>query len=368
MSDFQALGNVSKYFGEPKMTTFNEESLNFGKAKVSIIDDSSESRAMYQRLLRDYEVTSFEDAEQFYEQFDQIKPDAIVLDVNLPGLSGYDLCKDLRSKNKWGAYLGIILVSDTIDPYITRKSMGVRADDFVRKSSAMMELKARVESTIRRKRQMDELLDSRAEVVMGLAKAWSSYRQSSAEELFKVGEVAAFLYSKCLYSPEACDHMRYAAILRDVGMVTIADHILKKTSPLTEEEKNTIKQHTQSGFDLLGEGSSAFLKLSSSIAANHHEWWDGAGYPKGLKGEDIPLEGRIVALVDVLDALTSARVYDEEEWPFERAVEMIKSKRGTHLDPSLVDLFLDHQESIRSILDSVDVSDESLQDATGTNS
>ncbi|MDD9950279.1 MAG: response regulator [Zetaproteobacteria bacterium] len=333
------------------MSNTMHETLHLERPKVSIIDDSGESRAMYQRLLRDFEVTTFETAEQFYQQFDQLRPDAIVLDVNLPGLSGYDLCKKLRVKDKWGAYLGIVLVSDTIDPYITRKSMGVRADDFVRKSAAMMELKARVESTIRRKKAMDELLNSRAEIVMGLAKAWSCYRHSTSAELYKVGEVAAFLYSKCLYSPEECDLIRYAAMLRDVGMVTVDNGVLTKEGTLTDQERELIKGHADSGFALLAEGDSEFIRISSSIALTHHEWWDGSGYPKGLKGEDIPLEGRIVALVDVLDALLSARAYDQEEWPFERAVEMIKSKKGTHLDPAIVDLFLDHQETIKGFFD-----------------
>lgn len=146
------------------------------------------------------------------------------------------------------------------------------------------------------------------------------------------------------------DTLRMSAMLHDVGKVAISDTILKKPARLTSEEYDVMKTHCQHGMNLFEDPVSDFDLMSAEIAMTHHEKWDGSGYPEGLKGEEIPLSGRIVALADVFDALISKRVY-KDAWPEEKVLELLKEEAGKHFDPSLVEAFLEIYDIVRAIRD-----------------
>lgn len=160
-------------------------------------------------------------------------------------------------------------------------------------------------------------------------------------------------YSKVLakalgMSEEEQEEIYYAAQLHDLGKIGISEELINKSGQFTLEEFEVIKTHTTIGYDILKNRSSKYLKKGGIVALSHHERYDGLGYPNGLKGNEIPIEGRIVAIADVFDALLMKRSY-KDSWSIEDAIDYIKEKRGTQFDPYLVDIYMDNIEEIRRI-------------------
>ncbi len=196
--------------------------------------------------------------------------------------------------------------------------------------------------------QAEELRRSRFETVMHFVKA-CEYRDSDmAGHIERIGEFSSVIYRKMGRTAEECSVLRLAAMLHDVGKISIADAILKKPGILTPEERVIMQSHAQVGHDMLTGAESPMLKMGAIISLSHHEKWDGTGYPQKLAGTAIPLEGRIVALVDVFDALCSKRCY-KDAWPMEKVYETLRQDAGTHFDPSLVELFLSCADEIADI-------------------
>jgi HD-GYP domain-containing protein (c-di-GMP phosphodiesterase class II) len=164
----------------------------------------------------------------------------------------------------------------------------------------------------------------------------------------RVGEIAALLAHGAGLSENEVEEIRATAPMHDIGKIGIPDHILLKRGPLTPEEFETIKRHTIIGHQLLRDEEDDFLHTAAIIALEHHEHFDGSGYPYGKRGSDISLEGRIVAIADVFDALTSKRPY-KEAWSLEEAFRYIAEHAGTHFDPELTELFLTHREDVERI-------------------
>ena len=142
--------------------------------------------------------------------------------------------------------------------------------------------------------------------------------------------------------------MRLASMLHDVGKISTPDAVLKKPGRLTPEEFEIMKLHTVKGYEVLRGADSPFLQMGATIAYTHHEKWDGSGYPRGLKGSEIPAEGRVVALADVFDALCSRRVY-KESWPIDKVFDELKNCSGSHFDPEIVDIFFENLDEVLEI-------------------
>jgi putative two-component system response regulator len=149
--------------------------------------------------------------------------------------------------------------------------------------------------------------------------------------------------------PARADDLLNASPMHDVGKIGIPDSILKKAGCLDPDERQVMRTHTTIGADIIGHHAHGLLAMARNVALTHHEKWDGTGYPAGLAGEDIPFEGRIVAVVDVFDALTSRRPY-KQAWPVERAVDFLRDQRGKQFDAALVDLFLSRMPDVREIM------------------
>lgn len=192
---------------------------------------------------------------------------------------------------------------------------------------------------------------AREEETLYLLGRVSDFRdEDTGEHLKRIGELSA-LFTKLLgLSQEQQELIFQSAPLHDIGKVGISDSILLKPDKLTAEEFKKMKQHTILGYQLLKEADSKYLIEGARIALTHHEKWDGSGYPHGLRGEDIPLSGRIVSIVDVFDALTSERPY-KAAWSYEKALEFIIDQRGGHFDPTLVDLFEENFAQFLAIVD-----------------
>ncbi len=190
------------------------------------------------------------------------------------------------------------------------------------------------------RRALSELEIAQTETVRRLSMAVEFRDEDTGAHIERIGRLSTLLAEQIGMDPDFCERLSHAAPLHDVGKVAIPDAILLKPGPLTPEERAIVETHAEEGHRLLRGSSSSILELATSIALSHQEKWDGSGYPRGLVGEAIPIEGRIVAIADVFDALTSDRVY-RKAFPVEEAVQMMREQRGRHFDPVLLDAFME---------------------------
>jgi methanogenic corrinoid protein MtbC1 len=190
------------------------------------------------------------------------------------------------------------------------------------------------------KRALSELEIAQAETVRRLSMAVEFRDEDTGAHIERIGRFSTLLAEHIGMDPEFCERLGHAAPLHDVGKVAIPDAILLKPGPLTPEERAIVETHAEEGHRLVRGSSSSILDMAATIALSHQEKWDGSGYPRGLKGEAIPIEGRIVAVADVFDALTSDRVY-RKAFSVDEAVQMMREQRGRHFDPVLLDAFME---------------------------
>jgi HD-GYP domain-containing protein (c-di-GMP phosphodiesterase class II) len=189
-------------------------------------------------------------------------------------------------------------------------------------------------------RALTELEIAQSETVRRLSMAVEFRDEDTGAHIERIGRFSTMLAERIGMERELCERLGYAAPLHDVGKVAIPDAILLKPGALTPQERAIVETHAEEGHRLLRGSSSSILDMAATIALSHHEKWDGTGYPRGLSGEEIPIEGRIVAVADVFDALTSDRVY-RAAYTIDQAVAMMRRQRGRHFDPAMLDAFLE---------------------------
>jgi putative two-component system response regulator len=201
-----------------------------------------------------------------------------------------------------------------------------------------------------RERVVEELRSSRQEAVERLARAIELHDPEAGHHTNRIARLASYLASQLGLDDEQILLLRAAAPMHDVGKIAVADAILLKPGPLTPEERSEMERHTEVGHQILAGSESELLQMAARIALTHHEWFDGSGYPRGLKGEEIPIEGRRVAVADVFDALLSDRPY-RKAMSLEEAVEILRAVHGTQFDPEVVDVLLEHLEDAQALRD-----------------
>ena len=185
--------------------------------------------------------------------------------------------------------------------------------------------------------QADELKRTRLQVVQRLGRASEYKDNETGMHVLRMSHYSKVLALAYGFSEQQAETLLHAAPMHDIGKIGIPDHIMLKPGKLTDEEFEVMKTHPQIGAEILGEADSDLLRIAKSVALTHHEKWNGKGYPNGLKGEEIPIEGRIVAIADVFDALTSKRPY-KEAWSVEKTMDLMKREAGEHFEPKLVEL------------------------------
>ena len=195
----------------------------------------------------------------------------------------------------------------------------------------------------------DELKGAYRDTIHRLAVAAEHKDKVTKDHLTRVSNYSKIIAEKAGLSSEEVDEIYYGSPMHDIGKIGIPDEILLKKGKLTDEEYTIIKKHTEYGYNILKGSESPYLKAGAVISHTHHENYDGTGYPRQLKGEEIHIYGRIVSIADVFDALTSERPY-KKAFPMEKAVEMIKEKSGTQFDPKLVDIFLECLPAIKDYI------------------
>ncbi len=193
-----------------------------------------------------------------------------------------------------------------------------------------------------------ELVKTQREIIATLGEVIETRSDETGQHVQRVGEIAKLLAEKSGFNSVASEVMLYAAPLHDIGKVAIPDRILKKPGKLTEEEYEIMKTHSKIGYDILKSSNKDVLQLAARICLEHHEWWNGKGYPNGLSGKGISVEARICYIADVLDALRSKRIY-KDAIPFAQAMEIIGQARGTQFDPNLVDILFENRDAVKQI-------------------
>ncbi len=347
--------------------------MNQDKSRVLIVDDTPESIDILLNALKDdFSVIAANNGRKAIERASKEPiPDIILLDVMMDGMDGYEVCKTLKS-NIETKDIPIIFVTALGESKDELKGLQLGAVDFITKPINPNLVKSRVHNHLELKRHRDhlqELVDERtlelkqskeaAIEVMGIVA--ESRDPETGGHIQRTKNYVRILAEKLAENPKYKDILTkdmieliyHSAPLHDLGKVAISDNILLKPGPLTAEEFETMKTHTTIGENTISItqkrfADSEFLSIAKEIAGSHHERWDGTGYPRGLKGDVIPLSGRIMALADVYDALVSRRTYKEPIIHSE-VVQMIKDERGTHFDPDLVDTFLQLQNEFRGI-------------------
>jgi HD-GYP domain-containing protein (c-di-GMP phosphodiesterase class II) len=252
-----------------------------------------------------------------------------------------------------GLYLALwpILRRTTRALEYTNDELRLRAEDLNENLVHRAEIEERLRSTILELERSETALNhSQEETIMRLSLAVESRDAETGLHIERMGRYCALIATKVGWATDRCELMRIASPLHDVGKIAIPDAVLQKPGALTPEERVQMERHAEIGHQILVGSDSPLLDLAARIALTHHEQWDGTGYPNGTAGEDIPIEGRIAAIADVFDALTSDRVY-RKAMSIDRALSIMTEGRGSHFDPTLLDIFFASIDEVLAIRD-----------------
>ena len=352
---------------------------DLSRCSVLVVDDTETNREILAATLdKDYKVRVAADGKSALKIIEEKTPDLVLLDIRMPEMDGYEVCKRLKADpNTHDIPVMFITGMNQLED----KTLGFKlgAVDYITKPFEIFEVKARVKTHLvnilakkvleKRTLNLEEevkirtrelsltqgitieciasLAETRDPETGGHIKRTKEYVKALAEHLKNHPKYSDFL------DDETIDLLHMSAPLHDIGKVGVPDRILLNSKELSPDDWVIMKKHSVYGRDALLAaeaqlGENSFLRYAQEIAYSHHERWDGAGYPQGLKGEEIPISGRLMALADVYDALISKRVY-KDPMPHAKAVEIIKENKGKQFDPDVVDAFLELEDKFRAI-------------------
>jgi putative two-component system response regulator len=321
--------------------------------RVLVVDDEAMMRDMLNTALKKsgYICSLAENGKRALEELDIASFDVVVTDIDMPVMNGIELAKIIKSKFT----ADVIIMTGQISRYQYDEIISLGASDFVEKPFSLREMILRVDRVLkeRRFRQIaqtahENLKESYVDSIHRLVMAAEFKDEDTGDHIIRTGKYCRLMAEKLNLSEEFIETIYYAAPMHDIGKIGIPDSILLKPGKLTESEFETIKTHTKIGAKLLSRSKSKILQMAEEIALTHHEKFNGKGYPNQLKGMDIPISGRIVAITDVFDAITSKRPY-KDPYPCDIALDILKKERGEHFDPNVLDIFIGNFDKILEI-------------------
>lgn len=328
-------------------------------SKIMIIDAQVSNVLQLEGLLQEEGYTNFvsvSDSREALASFLGFKPDLVLVDLQMPHLDGYAVMQQLRKNISPDTFLPILVLTTNITPEAKRRALLEGATDFLSKPLDPAEATLRIRNLIQTRllylqlQDQNKMLDQKVrkrtqqleqaqiEILERLATAAEYRDDDTGEHTQRVGKMVAQIAAGLGLPNEQVEQMRFAAPLHDIGKIGIPETILLKPEKLTPKEWEVIKSHTTIGAKILSGSQSPLLQMAEEIARTHHEHWDGNGY-FGMKGDEIPLAGRIVTVVDVLDTLINNRPY-KKAWPIKKALDEIVRQRGKQFDPQVVDVLL----------------------------
>jgi cyclic di-GMP phosphodiesterase len=348
---------------------------------VLVVDDEELNRQLLTRVLErlGYTVTSAFDGIDALKKVEQNPPDLILLDINMPRMNGLEVAAKLKAMES-SQMIPIVIISSFDDVKHRVQALEAGVDDFLAKPFDKTELRARVQSLMKVKAYNDHMLNYQKtleqevnqrtqqlqEAFEELKSASEKIKLASLDTVFRLSQAAEYkdeetgahirrmgyytaAIARKLGLPQSeVDTILYAAPMHDIGKIGIPDRILLKPGSLDDTEWDIMKQHTVIGGRLLDGSDSEVIQVAQQIAVSHHEKWDGSGYPNGLEKGSIPLTGRIAAVADVFDALTTKRPY-KDAYPIEKSFGIIEEGRKNHFDPAVLDAFFAIRQEITAI-------------------
>lgn len=340
------------------------------KARILIVDDKPANVALLEAILKGEgysEVTGVTDPRLVKELYEKWRFDIILLDIRMPHMSGFEVMEQLNEITG-DDYLPILVLTAQSDVETKIRALENGARDFVTKPFERIEVTHRirnmlevrlmynrrgwekeiVEAQVRQRTQ--EVVDTQLEFIRQLGRAGEYRDNETGMHVVRMSKSCQNLALNLGYSADFADLILHASPMHDVGKIGIPDNILLKPGKLEGAEWEVMKSHVEIGAEILSNHPAEIIQLARKIALTHHEKWDGSGYPNGLVGDEIPIEGRIAAICDVFDALTSERPY-KEAWPVEKAVDLIREESGKHFEPRIVTEFLNILPIILQIRD-----------------
>lgn len=353
--------------------------------RILIVDDTQLNITLLQYLIRkipDYESVAFTDPRQALEWCRDNEPDLVVVDYMMPDIDGISFTKQFRSFLNYED-IPVLMVTANSETNVRHDALVNGVTDFLNKPLDNNEFVARARNMLALRQSHKKHIERATWLAEEVSKATAKIKAQERETIFCLAKAAEYRdpetgahilrmahYSKHIarilgLSIEQQDLLLEAAPMHDIGKVGIPDSILLKPGKLTVEEFAIMKQHASIGYELLNTSSSPLLKVAAEIAHTHHEKFDGSGYPRGLTGNDIPLFGRIVAVADVFDALTSERPY-KKAWDVEQASQLLKEGSGQHFDPVCVEAFFSDFEEVlliknKFVDDEIEIRDRTLE-------
>lgn len=323
--------------------------------KVLVAESNQKHRDLLVKYLEEeqIQVLTAADGQKALEVWSNEDPKIIIMDINMPDMDGFSIIEEIRRRELDHTY---IIVATEHEEVILGRSFDVGADDFIsvpiRKTELIYRIKASEKVISNQENQT---------VIYALAQLTETRDIETGRHLERIGMytkvIATELKNHPIYKEQVTsqfiNHLTLSSVLHDIGKVGIEDAVLRKKGIYTDEERKTMQAHTIIGASTIDKVADkypfmGFLKMASEIARYHHEKWDGTGYPEGLKGEDIPLSARIVAIADVFDALISERYY-KPKYSFEESKRIILESSGKHFDPVIVEAFLKHEAEFYAI-------------------
>ena len=337
---------------------------------VLIVDDSQPNLMIYKGIVRNLggsRAICFAVSQAALDWCATHDPDVVIVDYNMPSPDGLEFIRIFR-RMPGKSEIPILMITAETDKHLRYRALETGASDFLTKPVDVIEFTARARNMLELRRSRKVLEDRAGWLAGEVEKATAEIVARERETILRLARVAEFRdtgtgmhivrmaqYCRAIgaalgMSLDECELLLMAAPMHDIGKIGIPDSILLKPGKLTPAEVVTMRQHTVIGYDILKNSASYLLRTAADIALSHHERYDGSGYPYGVRGEDIPMVGRICALSDVFDALTSARPY-KHAWPVDEAIAEILAGRGKQFDARIVDAFMDVLPQILELKD-----------------
>ncbi len=347
-------------------------------SRIVIVDDEPFNFMVLRKFLSDEgysRVLTTSDSTTAVDTIQKANPDLVILDIIMPEVDGIQILTRLKADPELSR-VPVLILTATSDSSLKREALGLGATDFLNKPVDAHDLLPRVRNAIMFKLQQDqmrdyagyledqvrirttELIESRRDIVRCLARAGEFRHTQTGLHVLRVGLYAGVIAEELGFAPTEVEDIELAAQLHDLGKIAIPDSILLKPGKLTETEMQAMRRHCRIGMKIIqpnrigGRGRAGnpnrLTQMAAMIASTHHEHWDGHGYPSGLRGEQIPIEGRITAVADVFDALSSARPY-KKAFTFEECFEIMEGDRGKQFDPAVLDALLARRDEIIGI-------------------
>jgi putative two-component system response regulator len=329
-------------------------SFNDKKFHILSVDDTETNRLIIEKMLTSvgYKVTSaISGVEAIALLNGNCKPDLILLDIMMPEVNGFETCQIIKNSNKTMSKIPVIFLTAMSDLKWITNGFEVGGVDYITKPFQKVELLARINTHLQLKHYQDqEIEQTQRELIYTIARITDIHSAETGNHIKRVSEYAKLLAILAGYDKEKAEIFKLASAMHDVGKIGIPHDILNKPDKLSVKELAIMRKHPSIGYDILSQSKRPLLRAAAIVAHQHHEKYDGSGYPRGLKGKQIHILGRITALADVFDALDTPRSY-KKRWALHETMNFIQNESGKHFDPRLVDLLIKHFGHFRKIRD-----------------